>query len=163
MQGLPKLNGLLICYMEKKEMETVYKRLKDLKLPEVEVKKSWNPLKVPYPWTIAMICKDKKKLDEIDNYLTDNNTDLGKDEEIYAGELRILEFFGMLPLDNKFPPGLAIIAAGECPLNATSPIACTFCNFGHALECHYKLTCSQAKCSHLAKYEVDEDAMYRDE
>ncbi len=162
MPGLPQLNGFLICYMDKKEMETVYKRLKDLKLPEVLVKKSWNPIQnLPYPWTIALICKDKKKVDEVDDYLVANKIDLGGRKEMYVGEPRILEFFRMLPLDGKYEPGIARIAAGECPLNAQSAMSCQFCPVGHMLECHAPMTCSQAKCSHLAKY--DEDVIYRDE
>lgn len=99
MPGLPQLNGFVICYMDKKEMDTVYKRLNDLELPEVQVKKSWNPIQnIPYPWVIALICKDKKKTDEIDNYLADNNKiDLGKNKEICVGEPRILEFFNAAP------------------------------------------------------------------
>lgn len=74
---------------------------------------------------------------------------------IQAGERGILDFFTMLPLDNKFEPGIARIAAGECPLNAKSAMACTFCPVGHMLECHHPMTCSQAKCSHLAKYDEE--------
>jgi hypothetical protein len=27
-----------------------------------------------------------------------------------------------------------------------------FCSTGHMLECHYPMTCDEAKCSHLAGY-----------
>lgn len=159
--GLPKLNGVVIHYGDKKDMETVYKRLIDLELPEVEIKKSWNPQQVIYPWVIAFIRKDEENPEKLDNYLTDNKTDLGKFGHIQAGETGILEFFMMLPLDGKYEPGIARIAAGECPMNGKSAMACTFCMVGHMMECHAPMTCSQAKCSHLEKY--DEDAMYRDE
>lgn len=150
----PQLNGFVICYMEKKEMETVYKRLKDLKLPEVAVKKSMHTVDAPYPWVIALICKDKKKTDELDDYLGDNKIELGKNKEIYVGEPRIQEFlFRMLPLDGKFEPGIARIAAGECPLNAKSAMACTFCMKGHMLSCHWPMTCGESKCDHYQREE----------
>jgi len=162
MQRLPKLNGVVIYYGGKKDMETVYRRLKDLKLPEVEIKKSWDPQQnTLYPWAIAFIRKDEKNPEELDKYLTENKIDLGKLTHIQFGERGMIEFFMMLPLDGKYEPGIARIAAGECPLNAKSAMACTFCMVGHMLECHWKMTCSQAKCSHLAKY--DKDAMYGDE
>ncbi len=126
--GLPKLNGAVIYYGDKKEMETVYKHLKDLKLPEVEVKKSLDPEQdTLYPWVIAFIRKDEKNPDELDKYLTENKIDLGKLRHISVGEPGILDFFTMLPLDGRFEPGIARIAAGECPLNAKSAMACTFC------------------------------------
>lgn len=151
--GLPQLNGVVIYYGDKKEMEIVYKRLKDLKLPEVEVKKSWNPQpNILYPWTIAFIRKDEKNPDKLDNYLTENKIDLGGIGHIQVGEPRILEFFRMLPLDGKYEPGMARIAARECPLNATSPMACTFCMVGHMMECHHPMNCEQANCSHLSRY-----------
>jgi hypothetical protein len=38
-----------------------------------------------------------------------------------------------------------------------NPIAAFFCITGHMTECHYPLSCAQAKCSHLARYDpVDE-------
>ncbi len=110
-----KLTGFLLCYKTKPEMETVYKRLKDLKLPEADVKKSWNPVDVPYPWTVAVICKDRKRLDEVDAILVEKNVVLGGADS-YTGELRILEFLRMLPLDVEYVPGIARIAAGECPI-----------------------------------------------
>lgn len=159
---LPKLRCTVIYYKEKKEMETVYKRMKDLKLPEVEIKKSWDQEQDTIcPWVIAFIREDDKNPDELDKYLTENKIDLGKLTHIQFGEPGILEFFMMLPLDGKYEPGIARIAAGECPLNGKSAMACQFCPVGHMLECHYNMTCSEAECSHLAKY--DEDAIYRDE
>lgn len=44
--------------------------------------------------------------------------------------------------------GIGQIDRGECPVHALSPVACTFCEFGHALDCHYPKTCGEAKCSH---------------
>lgn len=34
-----------------------------------------------------------------------------------------------------------------------SPIAATFCPTGHMTECHYPLTCDQAACGHLPRYD----------
>lgn len=153
--GLPKLSGAVIYYGDKKEMETVYKRLKDLKLPEVEIKKSWDQEPDGMcPWVIAFIRKDEKNPDELDKYLTENNIDLGKLTHIQVGERGILEFFTMLPLDGKFEPGMAKIAAGECPLNAKSAMACTFCMKGHMLSCHWPMNCEESKCDH---YQRDEE------
>jgi hypothetical protein len=56
-------------------------------------------------------------------------------------------------MTGPYPFGVDLIAVGECPKGATSPIACLFCSTGHMLECHYPMTCSQAQCSHLARYE----------
>lgn len=157
MPGLPKLNGVVIYYGDKKEMETVYKRLKDLKLPEVEVKKSWDTQQnTLYPWTIAFIRKDDKNPDKLDDYLTGNKIDLGAIGHICVGEPGILEFFLMLPLDGKYEPGIARIAAGECPIGGKTPMACQFCPVGHMMECHHPLSCDQAKCSHLSKYDMEE-------
>lgn len=44
--------------------------------------------------------------------------------------------------------GITKIANGECPAGASSPLACSFCPYGHMLECHYPQTCEEAKCSH---------------
>lgn len=44
--------------------------------------------------------------------------------------------------------GITKIANGECPLGRINPMACTFCPYGHMTECHYPLTCEEAKCSH---------------
>ena len=47
-----------------------------------------------------------------------------------------------------YESGIDKIKAGRCPRGALLPIACTFCQCGHMLECHHPLTCEQAKCSH---------------
>lgn len=44
--------------------------------------------------------------------------------------------------------GVVKIYTGNCPINAFSPMACMFCEFGHMTECHYPQTCSEAECSH---------------
>ena len=60
------------------------------------------------------------------------------------------------PLKTYPPPG-------ENPECRCCPnlAAAFFCQTGHMLECHYPLTCDEARCSHLAKYDgysPDEDA-----
>jgi len=52
--------------------------------------------------------------------------------------------------------GIGRIDRGECPLHATSPVACTFCSFGHMLECHYPKTCEEAECSHWQESQLEE-------
>jgi hypothetical protein len=52
------------------------------------------------------------------------------------------------------PTGVGKIQRGECPLHTWSPIGCTFCRYGHMLECHYPHTCEEARCSH---YIVEEE------
>jgi len=44
--------------------------------------------------------------------------------------------------------GATKIATGSCPLGGANPMACMFCAYGHMTECHYPLTCEEAKCSH---------------
>ncbi len=44
--------------------------------------------------------------------------------------------------------GIGKIDRGECSLDVVSPIACTFCPYGHMLDCHYPNTCEEAECSH---------------
>ncbi len=151
--GLPNLTGMMFCYATKKEMDDVYKRITDLKIPEVQVLKAWNPKSSHYPWTLALACKDKTKLDELDNYLVANEIDFG-DADTYDGKNRIQAFFGMM-LIGKYEPGIVRIVAGECPVNAISPISCQLCQYGHMLECHYPMNCTEAECSHLAKYEME--------
>lgn len=155
--GLPKLTGMIFCYRTRKEMMDVYDRLKALNLQDIAIEKAYNQEKVQNKWVIGVICTDKKKLDEADKILV--NVDTG-DADQYDGELRIRQFFGMVLL-GKYEPGFIKIQEGYCPMNAVSPMACAFCHYGHMLECHHPMTCSQAKCSHLEKY--DEDAMYKDE
>jgi hypothetical protein len=44
--------------------------------------------------------------------------------------------------------GIGKIDRGECPTQASNPVACTFCPYGHMLDCHYPQTCEEAQCSH---------------
>jgi hypothetical protein len=147
---MPKMTGILLCYQTRDEMMEVYERLKALNLPEVFIEKAYNQQDVPYRWTIGIICKDKKKLGEVDKYLVENKIDTGE-ADTYGGELRIRQFFEMVLL-GKYEPGFIKIKEGYCPINATHPGACMFCMVGHILECHHPMTCEEAKCSHLAKY-----------
>lgn len=48
----------------------------------------------------------------------------------------------------QFTPGIDLIRDGMCPMSFTAPMACWFCAFGHATECHYPLRCADAECSH---------------
>ncbi len=154
--NLSKRSGFVICYMDREEMEKAYAHLKELKLPDVGVNKAFNPNDgVPYPWTIALIVADNQKLKWLDDYLTDNNTDLGKDKELYAGELSILDFLRMLPLNGKYEPGLVRIKTGTCPMKGSNPMSCMFCPVGHMLECHWPNNCEKARCSHLSKYNME--------
>lgn len=155
-----RLTGELYCYQTRKEMMEVYDRLVAMKLNEQEIscdiKKAYNQLGVPYPWTVAIICKDKENLEEVDNYLVRQNIDLGNVDS-YFGEQRIAEFFRMMHL-GEYEPGYVKVKEGYCPLNAVAVIACQFCPFGHMLECHHPMTCEQTrtakvKCSHLEKYD----------
>lgn len=149
-----QLTGILICYTERAEMDKVYARLKELELKDVILSRAFNPRDVPYPWTIGLLVMDAQKLQWLDDYLTDNNTDLGENKELYAGGPRALDFLRMLPLGGKYEPGIVKIKTGTCPIGAKSPIACQFCNFGHMLECHYPIDdCEKAQCSHLSQYE----------
>jgi hypothetical protein len=36
-----------------------------------------------------------------------------------------------------------------CP----TPMHAMFCSFGHMLECHYPMTCTEAQCNHLDRYQ----------
>jgi len=38
-----------------------------------------------------------------------------------------------------------------------NPMAAFMCMTGHLTECHYPLSCREARCSHLARYDVCED------
>lgn len=52
--------------------------------------------------------------------------------------------------------GLGLVEKGMCPIGATLSIYCTTCPNGHLLECHYPMTCKEAKCSHYLAYkEID--------
>lgn len=44
--------------------------------------------------------------------------------------------------------GLELVRTGRCPLGLVNPMACWFCAFGHATDCHYPETCEEAECSH---------------
>ena len=57
---------------------------------------------------------------------------------------------------NDYPAGVDLIRDGKCPINATNPIACTFCPFGHMLECHWPMNCEEAQCQHFERYEEQE-------
>ena len=62
--------------------------------------------------------------------------------------------------------GIQRIELGECPRGVVAAFACTFCSFGHMLECHYPQTCDEAECSHYHQesaaegYDFDEDYGY---
>lgn len=53
-----------------------------------------------------------------------------------------------------YPMGIKLISEGKCPVGAISPMACMFCDGGHMMECHWPLSCSEAKCNH---YRADRD------
>jgi len=156
---ISKLTGFLICYSDRAQMDTVHALLKDLKqkepvMKDVAISRAYNHKdNIPYPWTIALIVTDKAKLTSLDNYLTDSNIDLGENSELFAGERRIIDFFGMMPLDGKYEPGLVKIKTGTCPMNAKSPMSCMVCQKGHILECHWPMDCVTAMCSHMSKYD----------
>jgi len=38
-----------------------------------------------------------------------------------------------------------------------NPMRAFWCSFGHMLECHFPHTCTKAACSHLAKYDFDQE------
>lgn len=52
---------------------------------------------------------------------------------------------------SRFPTGIGRIDRGECPTGAPNPIACTFCPYGHMLECHYPYTCEHVECEHYQR------------
>ena len=52
----------------------------------------------------------------------------------------------------RYPSGIGKIDRGECPRGMANAAACTFCSYGHMLECHYPKTCREAGCSH---YDVE--------
>ena len=58
--------------------------------------------------------------------------------------------------------GIGLIERGECPRGALTPVACTFCECGHMLDCHYPKTCEEAECSHYRR-EVESESYYSDE
>lgn len=152
MPGLQQLTGMMFCYRTRKEMMDVYDRLKALNLQNIAIEKAYNQEEVQNKWVIGVICTGKKKLDEADKILV--NVDTG-DADQYDGEFRIRQFLGMVLL-GKYEPGFIKVKEGYCPLNAKSPMACTFCMVGHMLECHAPMGCAEAKCSHLTKYDLEE-------
>jgi hypothetical protein len=56
-----------------------------------------------------------------------------------------------LEKNSCFPTGIGRIERGECPCGAASPVGCTFCHYGHMLECHHPYTCEEAECSHYQR------------
>jgi hypothetical protein len=54
-------------------------------------------------------------------------------------------------LPREYPQGLGLIQRGACPIEATNPIACWFCPYGHATECHHPMDCREAQCSHYER------------
>lgn len=164
------VTGVLFSYPTRKEMDEAIDRLKpiveELTKQQIIIRKAFSPKDIPYPWTIGIliILKDHDEmaaLNNLDEYLAKKGIDM-RSYEGCAGVDRVIEFMlEMYQLGGKYEPGIVKIRTGECPVHATSPMACQFCPTGHMTECHYPLTCSQAKCSHLSRY--DEDAMYKDE
>lgn len=53
-----------------------------------------------------------------------------------------------LEKNSRFPTGIGRIERGECEGGGLNPMACTFCPYGHMLECHFPYTCEGAECSH---------------
>lgn len=52
---------------------------------------------------------------------------------------------------SDWPMGMELIQHMACPIGAINPMACWFCHFGHATECHYPFSCSDVKCSHYQR------------
>lgn len=61
-----------------------------------------------------------------------------------------------LEKNSRFPTGVGRIERGECPAGALTAIGCTFCPYGHMLECHHPYTCEEIKCSHYLRA-IEED------
>ena len=57
---------------------------------------------------------------------------------------------------SRFPTGTGKIERGKCEVGAHSPMACTFCLYGHMLECHYPHTCEEAQCNHHEEASADD-------
>lgn len=51
------------------------------------------------------------------------------------------------------PTGIGKIIRGECEMRFISPVGCTFCQYGHMLECHFPKTCEEARCGHYLQEE----------
>jgi hypothetical protein len=56
-----------------------------------------------------------------------------------------------------YPPSLAIAESLGQPANpachCANPMAAMLCMEGHLLECHVGMSCMEAQCSHLARYD----------
>lgn len=59
--------------------------------------------------------------------------------------------------------GIGLISRGECPVHAFLAIACTFCPYGHALDCHYPKTCEEANCGHYKEQLDVEESTFSQE
>jgi hypothetical protein len=53
--------------------------------------------------------------------------------------------------NTRYPSGIGKVDRGECPLDYHVPSACMICLCGHMLECHYPMSCEEAKCSHYER------------
>jgi len=62
-----------------------------------------------------------------------------------------------LERNSRFPTGIGRIERGECQAGGLNPIACTFCPYGHMLECHWPYTCDKVECSHYQQQMETED------
>ena len=62
-----------------------------------------------------------------------------------------------IPQEIREKAGAWKIENGQCPIDATTPMTCMFCQFGHMMECHYPQTCEEADCSHYQEEEDWED------
>jgi hypothetical protein len=54
---------------------------------------------------------------------------------------------------SDYPAGYELVRTKKCPLGAVTSIACLFCNEGHPTECHHGMTCKEANCDHLDRYD----------
>ena len=57
----------------------------------------------------------------------------------------------------NYEPCITKINERRCPLDKVSVMACWFCPYGHATECHYPLECDEAECSHYEREMVGSD------
>jgi hypothetical protein len=145
--NLKTATGILICYKIWDDLDKYAELLTKLSLPDTLMFKAFNQIDgIEYPFTLALIVKDKHALDTLDNSLS--GVDEGSDIEIYSGNARIQEFLGMMHI-GKYPPGFLKIRYGRCERKAVKEMACMFCSCGHMLECHYNMSCTEAMCSHL--------------
>lgn len=49
--------------------------------------------------------------------------------------------------------GMDLIRDFACPLNHGMILNCFMCSYGHATECHYPLTCEEARCGNSSPAE----------